>query len=80
MRRRQLAEQFAMEKKGKAAKLSHHETAGSAAAAAASAPNGAPSGDSAAPDNVDRRANFGKGKPMLPPLPRAGVDRNVEYC
>eukprot|EP00965_Chrysotila_dentata_P121937 4029927-Pleurochrysis_carterae.AAC.1 len=71
-----IAEQFAMEKKGKAAKLSHIETAGSAAAASASAPNGALPGASAAPNTVDRPANFGKGEQMPPPLPPADVDRN----
>eukprot|EP00965_Chrysotila_dentata_P083561 2756999-Pleurochrysis_carterae.AAC.1 len=76
MRRRQLTEQFPMEKKGKAAKLSHNGVAGSAAASAALAPNGAPPGAAAAPDTVDRRANFGKGKQMPPPLPPADVDRN----
>eukprot|EP00965_Chrysotila_dentata_P051376 1703620-Pleurochrysis_carterae.AAC.1 len=65
-----------MEKKGKAAKLSHNGTAGSAAAAAASAPGGAPPGAAAAPNTVDRRANFGTDKQMPPPLPPADVDRN----
>eukprot|EP00965_Chrysotila_dentata_P076910 2539110-Pleurochrysis_carterae.AAC.1 len=77
MRQRQLADKFSMlEKKGKAAKLSHNETAGSTAAAAASAPNGALPDASAAPNTVDRRASFGKGKQMPPPLPPADVDRN----
>eukprot|EP00965_Chrysotila_dentata_P070947 2345048-Pleurochrysis_carterae.AAC.1 len=61
-----------MEKKGKAAKLSHNGTAGSAAAAAAaSATDGAPPGAAAASNTVDRRANFGKGKMPPPPLPPA---------
>eukprot|EP00965_Chrysotila_dentata_P072920 2410516-Pleurochrysis_carterae.AAC.1 len=76
MRRRHLAERFTTEKRGKAAKLSHHEAAGSAAAAAASAPKGAPLGASAASDTDDRRAKFGKGKHMPPPLPPADVDRD----
>eukprot|EP00965_Chrysotila_dentata_P038467 1278337-Pleurochrysis_carterae.AAC.1 len=65
-----------MEKKGKAAKLSHTGTAGSAAPAAASAPDGAPPGADAVPNTADRRANFGKGKMPPPPLPPADVDRN----
>eukprot|EP00965_Chrysotila_dentata_P114813 3794968-Pleurochrysis_carterae.AAC.1 len=80
MPRLQLVEQFAMEKKGKAAKLFHNETAGSfaaaAAAAAGSAANGALPGASAAPNTDIRRADFGKGKQMPPPLPPADVDRN----
>eukprot|EP00965_Chrysotila_dentata_P163179 5389234-Pleurochrysis_carterae.AAC.1 len=65
-----------MEKKGKAAKLSHNGTAVSAAPAATSAPDGATPGAAAAPSTVDLRANIGNDKQMPPPLPPADVDRN----